>query len=324
MAFSNLGQMTLLHPLTMDQASAVVTNGGAITLTGGDLTVSQSGTTPSFTNSASGAITMPAGRTFSVNGGTFAFTAGVLGGTGTVQLSNGTANLASPITNDTLSFVFTNETVNGPGSVTNQVSRTMTFQSVTMNAPLVNAGTLIALGSNAVTGGLTTTAVSILRIAGSSFGTGQVAMPSGFTNLGGVELTNVDPTFARDALLTLTTGTLTNATGGTIKSLPGTFGGNRFLRGSLTNQGQVAVTQTLTLDQAGAVYSNASTGSIVLTTGDVSLTQSGASPTFTTNGFITIGAGRTFNVTGGAFNYGGPINGLGGFGTALFISIPSR
>jgi hypothetical protein len=319
-AFSNLGQVTLLHPLTMDQASAVVTNGGAITLSGGDLTVSQSGTTPRFTNSASGTITMPAGRTFSVNGGTFAFTAGVLGGTGTVQLSNGTANLASPITNDTLAFVLTNETVNGPGSVTNQVGRTMTFQSVTMNAPLINAGTLIALGNNAVTGGLTTAAGSILRIAGSSLGTGQVAMPTGFTNVGGVELTNVDPTFARDALLTLTTGTLTNGASGSINSLPGTNGGNRFLRGSFTNQGQVAVTQTLTLDQAGAVYSNTSTGSIALTTGDLSLTQSGASPSFTTNGLITIASGRTLTTNGGAFNYGGPFNGLGGLGTALFLN----
>lgn len=314
----NQGSITVTQSLTMDQASAAHTNGGTITLAGANLTVSQSGTTPSFTTS--GTLNTGPGDTVAVTGGVFSYPTGTLGGVGSLLLSNGTANLSIPVVNDTLAFVFTNETVNGPGLVTNQLGRTMTLQGVTMNAPFDNEGTLVTLGSNSFTGGLTTGSGSLLRIAGSAFGTGQVTMSNGFTNVGGLELTDIDPSFARDALLTVTNGTLVNATGGSIKSLPGTFGGNRFMRANLSNQGQVLVSQTLTLDRASTTYSNTSTGTITLATGDLLLTQSGVSPSFTTNGFVTIGAGRTFNVTGGAFNYGGPINGLGGFGTALFVS----
>ena len=54
-------------------------------------------------------------------------------------------------------------------------------------------------------------------------------------------------------------------------------------------------------------------GAITLTTGDLTITQSGTSPSFTTTGTITIGAGRVFTISGGTVAVSSGT--LGGAGT---------
>src|SRR5258707_13426835 len=102
---------------------------------------------------------------------------------------------------------------------------------------------------------------------------------------------------------------LTNAPGGTIDAAVGTAG-PRTLGVEIDNQGTITFNRPLSISRAGAAHTNS--GTINVSGGDLTLSQSGVTPSFTTSGTITIGAGRTFTVTSGAFNYGaGTINGSG-------------
>ncbi|HEX9692439.1 MAG TPA: Ig-like domain-containing protein, partial [Gemmatimonadales bacterium] len=69
------------------------------------------------------------------------------------------------------------------------------------------------------------------------------------------------------------------------------------------NQGTLTVAHPLTLGKASADHLNS--GTLELTSGNFTLTQSGTTPTFTTTGTITIGTGRTFTVSGGTFTNDG-------------------
>src|SRR5262249_10320959 len=80
----------------------------------------------------------------------------------------------------------------------------------------------------------------------------------------------------------------------------------------LDNRGTLNVAQTLTLDKSSAAHSNS--GTITLSGGDLTVSQSGASPSFTNTGTITAGSGRTFAVAGGTFTQNVP-GSLGGPGT---------
>jgi len=92
---------------------------------------------------------------------------------------------------------------------------------------------------------------------------------------------------------------------------------------ALDNQGTVTLNRPLTINRAGAAHANS--GTIDVNGGDLTLTQSGIGPSFTTAGTITIGSGRTFAVSGGAFNYtSGIISGgtLSVSGTAVASAQP--
>src|SRR5207244_2883494 len=107
--------------------------------------------------------------------------------------------------------------------------------------------------------------------------------------------------------LQLTTGVLTNAAGATISSIPGAASpGARTIQAPLDNQGTVTIAQTLTLNGASATYSNS--GTISLTTGDLTI-SAGSPSTFTNTGTMTLGSGRTFTMSSGVFNRGGSITG---------------
>ena len=258
-SLTNQGMVTVDQTLTMDQASAVHTNTGSITLTTGDLTLNQSGTTPSFTNSGSGSLVIPSGDTVAVFGGAFTYAGGSIGGRGALTFSSVAVGLTPDLTNDTLALSLTNTTVNGTGKLVNAAGASLLLTAVTVNAPLDNHGTLHAQSNNTVNGSLTTFGGSTARVEGSVFGTGQLTVTTGLVNLGAIELSDTDPTFPRDAILTVTGGALSNEASGTITSLVGTHGGQRFLRGSLANQGTVTVVQGLAMDQASAVHLNPGT-----------------------------------------------------------------
>ena len=320
--------------LTINKTSAAHTNSGTIAVSAGDLTISQGGTTPSFTNT--GAITVAAGDTVRVNGGAFTHNAGTIGGAGAFALSSvtsGAFNLAHTIasmkvTSSTVSFAtgqstgatgfdFTSSTVNGPGALTNDVGKTLAVRASTINTALDNQGTLIVNGTSTFNGALTTGTGSLVRVQGNgSYSTANATVLNGFTNAGTIELTDTTSTYG--AILNVTNGVLTNAAGATIAAVTGA-GGPRTVGATLDNQGALSVAlppgRTLTLNHAGA---HQNSGTIDLTGGDLTVTQSGAG-TFTTNGAVNIGTGDTLTISGGGFTLASGT--LGGAGTMVLSSV---
>src|SRR5262249_54539662 len=156
---------------------------------------------------------------------------------------------------------------------TNAAGTTLQLLSSTINAPLVNQGTLLVRGDNSVNGSLTTVAGSVIRVqSDDTFSTfARLTVAQGFTNQGAIELTQL-ASFATDSRLTVSSGTLTNAAGATISSLTGSNGGNRQLDVALDNQGTLDVQQTLSMNLGSVAQHNS--GTIKLTNADLFVTQS--------------------------------------------------
>src|SRR5262249_55472408 len=179
--------------------------------TGGDLSINSS---PNF--HTTGAIDLGA-RTLTISGGSFNFDAGSVTGTGTLALSSTTATFTPDFSNATTTLTVNNSTVNRPGTLTNAAGRTLTLTSSTVNAALVNQGAIVIRAGDTISGSFTTTADSTLTVQGDGFFSNAVLFVSqGFTNLGLIELTCVNA--ATQARLDITSGTLVNAGGGTIRS----------------------------------------------------------------------------------------------------------
>jgi hypothetical protein len=309
----NQGIVTLNIGLTMNRPNSVITSSGTFAITGGDLTVTQSGA-GSFTNS--GTLTIAGGRTFTITGATFNQSAGSFGGGGTLALASTTANFAQPFTNATTTIAISSSTINGPGTITNAAGRTINFIGSTIGATsaLINQGTFVATGTSAINGPLTNAAGSMLRIQGNgTVGNSVLTVANGFTNAGDIELTTINSAFA--ATLAVTNGSLTNASTGTIASLAGAAG-PRNLNVELINQlgGTVTVQQAMTIARSSGVHTNG--GAINLAGGDLTISQSGTTPTFTNanSGTMTVAAGQTFVVSGGGFTHapGASMTGAGG------------
>ncbi len=318
----NQGTLTVSQALTLNRGSAAHTNSGTITLSGGNLTFTQSGTTPSFTNT--GSVAIGAGLFWLISGGTLNQNAGSISGPGTLDLTSLTANFPAGFSNATLGLNINSVTVNGPGTLTNATSRTLTLQNSTINAPLTNQGLLLIHGANTVNGALTTVAGagSVVRVEGiNANGTGALTVLNGFTNTAGIELTNANVNQA--ATLVVTNGTLTNAAGGTISALVGATGGARTLTAQLDNQGTLTVSQALTLNRGSAAHTNS--GTITLSGGNLTFTQSGTTPSFTNTGSVAIGAGLFWLISGGTLNQNaGSISGPGTLDlTSLTANFPA-
>jgi hypothetical protein len=110
-------------------------------------------------------------------------------------------------------------------------------------------------------------------------------VPDGTSNAGAIVSTSLSGTNDVDVQVA-GNGTLTNAGGGILTFAPGT-GGARYLRGSLANDGTVAVNTSTAYDAAGATYANNGTTTIG-------------------NGATLSAAGNTFrNASGGALDRNG-------------------
>ncbi|MFN8178933.1 MAG: T9SS type A sorting domain-containing protein [bacterium] len=288
----NRGTLSVGTSLTINKASADHLSSGTIDVSGGNLTLTQTGTTPTFTNS--GTLTIAAGRTVSANGGELIHTGTSPSGGGTLSLNSVTATLNSDLSNAGVALSVSSSTVNGPGTLIDAAGQTLDVWSSTVNAPLDNEGILNFQGNSTVNGTLTTGAGTTLRVQGSNFGTGTLTVANGFTNNGTVELTSIAG--SQIANLAVTTGTLINAAGRTISALAGT-GGTRNLTAELDNRGTLSVNSPLTLSKASADHLNS--GTIDVSGGNLTLTQTGTTPTFTSSGTLTIAAVRTMSVTGG-------------------------
>jgi RHS repeat-associated protein len=290
----NQGTLELQNALTINKSSADHANSGTIAISGGNLTLTQSGTTPSFTNT--GTIDIGSGRTFAISAGSLNFNGGALTGSGTLTLSSVTVNLGADLSNATVGAVtLTSSTVNGPGTLTNAVGRTLPITSSTINAALLNEGTLLTHISGALNGAISTTPGSILRV-GSSTHT-LVTVASGFSNQGVIELTSSG---GFSSQLTVSSGTLTNAPGASIRVLTT---GTRTLTAQLDNQGTLDLQNALTINKSSADHSNS--GTINITGGNLTVSQSGTTPSFTNTGVIDVAVDRTFTISAGGLTNNG-------------------
>jgi YVTN family beta-propeller protein len=306
----NQGTLTLDRPLTLNKASAAHTNSGTIAVNN-KFTILQTGTAPSFTNS--GAINIA--DTVLVTGGAFTYSGGAISGPGAINFASTALTLTPNLATGTVPFSLTNTTVGGTGHVIVDPSTQLQIKGSTINVKVVNQGQLDLHGSTAINDSLTNASGATLRLQGDgALSTANVTVANSFTNNGAIVLT--DTTSSYGAILNMPAGqTLTNASGATIDAALGT-NGPRTLNLELNNQGTLTVNRPLTISRAGAQHVNG--GTIDVSGGDLTLSQSGTTPSFTTSGTITIGAGRLFTVTSGTLNYNA--GSIGGSGTLVINS----
>ncbi|HEY3220050.1 MAG TPA: invasin domain 3-containing protein [Gemmatimonadales bacterium] len=306
----NRGTVTLNRGLTLSRASAAHQNSGTIDVSGGDLTITQSGTTPSFTNT--GAINIAAGDSVKVSSGAFNYTSGTISGAGTFAVTSVNVTAAQNFSTATAALSLASSTWGGTGTLTVAAATSLLVRASTINAPLVNQGTMIVNGSSAFNGALTNATGATLRVQGNgTYSTGVLTVANGFTNDGAIELTDITSSYG--ATLNVTSGTLLNAAGGTIAALLGTSG-PRNLNAQVDNRGTITVAtapnQGLTISKASADHQNS--GTLEITAGDLGIMQTGSSPSFTNTGSITVAAADTFAVVNGAFtDNSGTIGGAG-------------
>ncbi len=304
----NQGVITVPVQLSLVRGGAAHRNSGAIHVTGGDLSVSAFGASGSFTNT--GTITIAAGRTLFFRDGQFNYNDGSITGPGTFAVQYGSAvlNLGIDLSTAVVGFTADGATVNGPGTLINAAGRTMVLAYATVNAPLVNQGTLVfASGLASVNGSFLTAIGSTLRVEVTlDFALASLTVLNGFTNYGTIELVNTLPT-SQPATLAVTNGTLVNAEGATLDARPGPNLVNRVLNAQLDNRGTLRVRHPLTVSKDGAAHVNAPAGTILVEAG---LSVTGAS--VTNAGVIRQSAGATNSMIQAAFQNTGTVEVLAG------------
>ncbi len=290
----NRGTLQLDYPLTLSKASAQHVNSGTITLLSNNLTVTQSGTSPSFTNT--GTITLATGRTLTVNGGVLDLTAGALSAeTATLSLSGVTLSITPSTARARFNFG-TGSTLVGPYTVPAGDSLQL-FGGTLNGAGLTLEGRLLVLASSVVAAPITTTTNGSIRVLSSSLaGSTTLTVPSGFTNIGLIELDAINAAYT--TALDVTSGSLINEAGATLRSAGSV--GSRELGAQLENRGTLQLDYPLTILKGSAQHIN--TGTIALVSHNLTVQQSGTTPRFENEGTITLAAGRTLTVTGGALD----------------------
>ena len=296
----NQGTVEVNEALTLARASAQHVNSGTIVTSGaGSLSINQSGTTPSFTNV--GTITLGPGGLF-VTGGAMTLTGGTLTGESSVLWTNG-VTLTVDVASARAPWELNNTVVTG--TVTVPAGDSLRFNTGSPTMTLVNEGRVILQSSPVISGSLTTVPGSVLEVR-AAVGSTSATITSGFTNNGLIELRTVNAFFGNSLTVG---GTLVNAAGGIIRSVTG-FGG-KTLAAQLDNQGTLEVNEALTLARASAQHVNS--GSILISGANLSVNQSGTTPSFANTGTITIAAGRSLAVAGGALILtGGTLTGESG------------
>src|SRR5690606_3961953 len=127
-----------------------------------------------------------------------------------------------------------------------------------------------------------------------------LAVADGFTNLGLIELTAQNLSYT--TTFAVANGTLVNAPDGVIRTITGSSG-SRVLAAELDNDGTLDIQYPLPISRVGAAHVHRS--SLALTAANLTVTQSGTTPSFTNLGAITLAAGRTMTVTGGTLDLAG-------------------
>jgi hypothetical protein len=297
----NIGTLDLAHPLTLAKPNAAHVHRSTLDLTAANLAVTQSGAAPSFTNL--GSITLAPSRTLSVTGGALNLADGTLVGEAATLSMQNVALSMTPASARTRFHFNTGTSFVAPYIVPENDS--MIVVGGTIGGPeLTLDGQLVTLAATTIAAPFAITTTGELTVRSTSFAGGHTTTVSnGFTNFGAIELVAENAGYVSQ--LAVTTGTLVNASTGTIRTLPGSGGGTRTITAQVDNQGLLLVESPLTLNRAGAAHVNS--GSIDIQTANLTVTQSGTSPSFTNTGSITLVAGRTLSVSGGVLDLSGGI-----------------
>ena len=285
-AVNNQGTVTVSTPVTINGANRIHTNSGTIAVTGGALTLTQSGT-GSFTNQLGGVVTLT--NNWAVSGGVLDLSAGSVSGAGVLSVTSSTLDYVAASLPGRMSL--NGGTVTGGLTIPN--AQTLTLQTSNFASPVTVAtgGTLVIQQAVTIGGALLTPGT--LRVLAPSGFTSALTVTDGWTNTGTVELTDA---VGNQSTLTVTNGTLVNQ--GAINVLAGA-GGVRTITAALDNEGTLTVSTPLTLNGADRIHANS--GTIALTGGALTLSQSGTgSFTNETGGTVTLT--NNWTVTGGVLN----------------------
>jgi len=144
----------------------------------------------------------------------------------------------------------------------------------------------------------TTQINSTIRLSSAYAAGAYLTIANGFTNNGLIDYTtSYSSAYGR---LEVSSGILVNASGGTIHA-PSTGSNTNHLYAPLDNQGTIILDRSMHINKASAVHSN--NGTISINNGTLTVTQSGTSPSFTTNGILTVDSTGTLAINGGSFDY---------------------
>lgn len=174
------------------------------------------------------------------------------------------------------------------------ITGTPRLRSVTLDIGANSGPATISLRGGSTLIGNVLSGQTILVQADTS-GAATLTSANGFTNSGTINLQSIAAS-ASASNLTVTTGTLTN--GGVINANVG-GGGVRTITAELANSGIVNINTSITLGRASADHVNS--GLIDVVGGNLTVSQSGTTPTFTNSSTINIASGRTLNTSGGSF-----------------------
>jgi cytoskeletal protein CcmA (bactofilin family) len=194
-------------------------------------------------------------------------------GSGSVAVSNGTFTQASTATAG---------------------ANPTTLNGSTLNLNASGSGSWAYIGNGTLAGNVA--AAQTVTIEGRGCTTdATVTGPSGsFTNAGTITESNAPGSCHQAQAAALSFGSLTNS--GTISTAAGDAGGNRYLRGNLTNTGTINVGLATTFDTGSTTLDNQSTvtittGATLNLSGTTFLNDTGASVTETGTGSIAVSNG---------------------------------
>jgi predicted RNA-binding protein len=317
----NQGLVTVNTTTSLTKADAVHVNSGTIAVVGGNLTITLSGTAPSFSNT--GSIPLTANRQLSANGGTFDLTGGTVSGYDATLATFSTTLIFTVPEARTRLALGTSTAI--PAAFTVPAGDSLRLITGTFAAPtLQNDGDLIIEDAVTITSAITTGPAPsrILVRSTAAFGTGVLTVASGFTNTSTIELSSVGS--GSTSTLNVTTGSLVNGPTGVILTAPGS-GGSRILGVQLDNQGLVTVSAPTTLTRLDADHLNS--GTIDVAGANLTITQTGTTPSFSNTGSIPLTAARTLSVSGGTLDLtGGTVSGysstLATSSTTLIFTVP--
>ena len=190
-------------------------------------------------------------------------------------------------------------TVVGSGSIVN--TNDLTIQSCTIAPDLDNQGILTALKTTSVTGAFSNGIDDTLIILAQSGGSANMTVANSFTNYGDIILTSDVADDTHLSTLSLTAGSITNSSSGTITAdLGSSTGGSRRLYAALNNQGTIQNENIdLIIEKSGAHHTNS--GTIEVLSGPIHLNLTGVG-SFINNGTVHFNNLQTLTVDQGTFN----------------------
>jgi hypothetical protein len=167
-------------------------NSGSISASAGPLSLNMSSDT--FANT--GSISVASGQTLAVEGGTFDQNGGAIGGMGSiVSFQTEIINLNRDLSSAGSTFTASGSTINGPGTFTDAIDETLTLNGTTVDAPLVNNGTVNADDDSSIDGSFTNangaaTILNDVMVSGAMVNNGTLNISGGSFSGGGTLLNN--------------------------------------------------------------------------------------------------------------------------------------